>query len=245
MLRRQIRDLIREEYKDQVSGGLADVKKPEDFDPSALANGKKVEMEHTDDPDLAEQIAMDHLTEDPKYYDKLAKMEAGDKKDDEKGGRQPNKEDKAAIKAYLAKRPKGQPDEKYHEFLKSKGLNVPAGEALAYDQAKSESVIRLTVGELKEAIREGMTWSGKPIAAKRNLQNALEYTTGYRVGVSSLGGPRITDFREHGNGFEAMVSGLTDRDPPRIADVLTRKNMYQVVWDTMSNGSVRFRIERF
>jgi hypothetical protein len=42
-----------------------------------------------------------------------------------------------------------------------------------------------------------------------------------------------------------MVSGLTDRDPPRIADVLTRKNMYQVVWDTMSNGSVRFRFERF
>ena len=28
-------------------------------------------MEHTDDKTMAEEIAMDHLTEDPKYYTKL------------------------------------------------------------------------------------------------------------------------------------------------------------------------------
>ena len=32
-------------------------------------------MEHTDDPDLAREIAMDHLTEDPDYYTKLEKVE--------------------------------------------------------------------------------------------------------------------------------------------------------------------------
>jgi hypothetical protein len=50
---------------------------PEEFDPSALSKGQKVEMEHTSDPDVAEHIAMDHLSEDPRYYDKLEKLESG------------------------------------------------------------------------------------------------------------------------------------------------------------------------
>lgn len=49
----------------------------ESFDPNALFRGTKVEMEHTSDPDIAEGIAMDHLSEDPHYYDKLARMEKG------------------------------------------------------------------------------------------------------------------------------------------------------------------------
>jgi hypothetical protein len=62
--------------KDKVPGGRADKKDPKDFDPKQLAKGKKVEMEHTDNPDLALEIAMDHLTEDPKYYDYLEEMES-------------------------------------------------------------------------------------------------------------------------------------------------------------------------
>ena len=63
--------------KDQIPGGLADKKDNKDFDKKQLAKGKKVEMEHTDDPKKAEEIARDHLTEDSKYYDKLEKMEGG------------------------------------------------------------------------------------------------------------------------------------------------------------------------
>ena len=37
-----------------------------------IAKGLKVEREHTDDPSIAKKIAMDHLVEDPLYYDKLA-----------------------------------------------------------------------------------------------------------------------------------------------------------------------------
>jgi hypothetical protein len=40
-----------------------------------LKKGMKVEMEHTTDASVAKEIAMDHLFEDPKYYDKLDKME--------------------------------------------------------------------------------------------------------------------------------------------------------------------------
>jgi len=62
-------------WKDKLPGGLADKRRPEDFDPRALRKGQKVESEHTDDPAIALEIAMDHLTEDPAYYDKLAAIE--------------------------------------------------------------------------------------------------------------------------------------------------------------------------
>lgn len=42
-----------------------------DVDPYELELGIETEMEHTDDPDLAEQIALDHLTEHPNYYSVL------------------------------------------------------------------------------------------------------------------------------------------------------------------------------
>lgn len=60
---------------DQVPGGLGDKKVPSDFDPQQIAKGQKVEMEHTTDPLVALEIAVDHLTEDPLYYDKLEKIE--------------------------------------------------------------------------------------------------------------------------------------------------------------------------
>jgi len=67
-----------ENYHDQIEGGLADNKKPQDFDSEQLAMGLKVEMEHTDDPMIAIEIAMDHLTEMPNYYSELDKMENGE-----------------------------------------------------------------------------------------------------------------------------------------------------------------------
>jgi hypothetical protein len=61
----------------KIPGGLSDKKEPKDFDSRAVAKGQRVEMEHTDDPALAREIARDHLIEDPGYYDKLERMEAG------------------------------------------------------------------------------------------------------------------------------------------------------------------------
>ena len=58
-----------------LPGGDAEKKTREDFDPEQLAAGKKVESEHTNDDAVAEEIAMDHLLEDPDYYKKLEKME--------------------------------------------------------------------------------------------------------------------------------------------------------------------------
>ena len=61
--------------KDKIPGGLADKKKIKDFDPKSLEEGTKVELEHTDNEDIAKEIASDHITEDINYYPKLKKME--------------------------------------------------------------------------------------------------------------------------------------------------------------------------
>jgi len=44
-------------------------------DPKELEMGIKVEMEHTVCPEISRRIALDHLTEIPDYYTRLAKME--------------------------------------------------------------------------------------------------------------------------------------------------------------------------
>lgn len=59
---------------DMIPGGKGDKAKPSDFDPEQLKMGIEVEMEHTKDRRLAREIAMDHLSEDPRYYTKLKKV---------------------------------------------------------------------------------------------------------------------------------------------------------------------------
>ena len=73
----------------KLKGGLSDKMKPEDLAKkhetsinsilSQLKKGMKIEKEHTNDEEKAKEIAMDHIYEDPKYYDKLSKVEIDEK----------------------------------------------------------------------------------------------------------------------------------------------------------------------
>lgn len=77
--------------EDKIKGGYADGKTAGDIAKkhgvslkdieAQLKMGKKVEMEHVDDSDLAEEIALDHLYEIPDYYDRLEDMEKEAKKE--------------------------------------------------------------------------------------------------------------------------------------------------------------------
>ena len=79
-------DKVEKSEKNQIKGGLADHLSVKDIadkhkvDVSKikeqLTKGVKVEMEHTDDPKKAVEIALDHLVESPIYYDELEKMES-------------------------------------------------------------------------------------------------------------------------------------------------------------------------
>ena len=55
----------------KLPGGVGDNTPNDKIDPAQLSIGVQVEMEHTNDPEIAKEIAMDHLTEDPEYYTKL------------------------------------------------------------------------------------------------------------------------------------------------------------------------------
>ena len=45
------------------------------FDIEQIKKGLKVELEHTEDPEIALEITLDHLTEFEDYYDRLEKAE--------------------------------------------------------------------------------------------------------------------------------------------------------------------------
>jgi hypothetical protein len=55
----------------ELKGGVGDATAPANVDPAQLALGVQIEMEHTNDEKIATEIALDHLTEDGQYYQKL------------------------------------------------------------------------------------------------------------------------------------------------------------------------------
>jgi transcriptional antiterminator len=71
--------------ENKLKGGKADKLSPKDiakkFDVSVkdvknqIEKGKKVESEHTDDEEKQNEIASDHVSEFPDYYDRIEKME--------------------------------------------------------------------------------------------------------------------------------------------------------------------------
>lgn len=71
---------MKKNWEDKLKGGKADKSKPEDFNSKALKRGTKHEKEHTKNKNIAKEIAMDHLKEDSRYYEKLEKMEKKSKK---------------------------------------------------------------------------------------------------------------------------------------------------------------------
>lgn len=69
---------------EKLIGGAADNVPDEKFAPEALVEGTQVELEHTDDPSVAKEIAKDHIFENSKpimdkydsdYYKKLKQIE--------------------------------------------------------------------------------------------------------------------------------------------------------------------------
>ena len=62
-------------WKEHIPGGRADGKTPDDYEKSQIEKGKNVEHEHTNNPDTAREIAMDHLEEHDEYYTGLEHME--------------------------------------------------------------------------------------------------------------------------------------------------------------------------
>ena len=72
-------DLLNQNWHNPFKGGLADEKRPKDFDSDQLVKGIKIEFEHVTDIFKAAKIAMDHLMESKNYYITLERMERNSK----------------------------------------------------------------------------------------------------------------------------------------------------------------------
>lgn len=64
----------KEAKTDFMKEGKSKGKRPAGVSDEDIAEGTKVEAEHTTDPEVARKIALDHLTEDKAYYRKLRKI---------------------------------------------------------------------------------------------------------------------------------------------------------------------------
>jgi len=68
VINKVIAKLAKKKVEDKLPGGLGDCEPDNRFDPDQIEKGIKIELEHTDDKDLAKEITKDHLTEVPNYY---------------------------------------------------------------------------------------------------------------------------------------------------------------------------------
>ena len=69
--------------RDMLPGGKGDNTTDAAFDPKEVQMGRQVEQEHTQNPNVAGEIARDHLTEDKKYYSKLDEAGLADERSKE------------------------------------------------------------------------------------------------------------------------------------------------------------------
>jgi hypothetical protein len=122
---------VAKRWKEKVPGGLARV--PPKVDPKQVEKGIKVEREHTDDPDVAREIAYDHLTEDSVYYDKLEEME-------KKGAADLSTPQKAA--EHLQSKLKGMFPDHYVEVTGERGVGISVGRLSEEEYAKEQVASR-------------------------------------------------------------------------------------------------------
>lgn len=68
-------ELSRSGKKDLLEGGKGDNLPDREISADSLAEGAKHEHEHTRNDQIAKEIAKDHLSEDPQYYEKIKEIE--------------------------------------------------------------------------------------------------------------------------------------------------------------------------
>lgn len=141
-------EMEKEASKDILPGGKSDHKPDSDFDKKEITKGMKVESEHTKNKEIQKEIAKDHLTEIPDYYERLAKMEkdAAQKKSKESAPA-PSHENKSFIS--FAKNIFG----KYLEEGLSKGNKNSNSNGVGKNKAKTKS--KKSTGPKPEVIQKG------------------------------------------------------------------------------------------
>ena len=83
-----VKALVKNARPNPIPGGIGDNLDPEDVDPKEFEIGMNVEKEHSPRPDIREDILLDHLQEDPFYYENHDLVNSSLKKKADTGGMQ-------------------------------------------------------------------------------------------------------------------------------------------------------------
>jgi len=124
-----------------LPGGLADDKDALDLslehgeDPQEIqeevAKGIGVEMEHTDDMNVAKEISEDHVAEIPDYYERLEEMEGDAEVEEEKDLGDPDPSDTKIILDFIASQD-DLDDDTLHQLFQTLGVDPHEGEEIVY-----------------------------------------------------------------------------------------------------------------
>jgi len=186
-------------FEDKIPGGLAggmgltDIAKHHNVSVDVLVDefkkGISVEMEHTTDREIAKEIALDHLYEDPKYYTKLASVEEGlgHGYPDQKWMDEHDKEIKKLRKKF--DKEKLQYNEPYALGGGITESLILEGGAYGHMNHPFDTEINLTFGQLKDIVNK---------ALEGNLDLAREKTDGQALAVSWRDG-RLVAARNKGH----------------------------------------------
>lgn len=187
------------ESKEKLKGGKGDNKPDSDFDPDQLSKGIEDEKgEHTPDKDIAKEIAKDHLSKDPDYYEKAEKAGLGENK------KELSKYWKIRAKRRAKRAGRGYPNKKDKEWaleqqVKSESINTRIIKLFEKELSISEEM-SINIEEMLKKIKEErqklsknlsvVTW-GKNKKAKGSISVPLgpEYggvAKGYRKKLKKL-----------------------------------------------------------
>jgi hypothetical protein len=162
----------------KIEGGKGDKSRKTDFPEKQIAEGLKVEREHTKDPKIAEEIALDHLTEDPRYYSKLKTSGLADEL----------KKAKQAIEKLQKRCWEGyEPVPGKKPYSKGscvkKAISAPAIEGGEYKGEKLDAHHHNRLGkEYREMARQAIAKGDKQTAAKHQAKSLFHFSRATEMG---------------------------------------------------------------
>ena len=212
----EVKKLAKEKEKrgEIIKGGLGDNKSPLEFNPKQILMGMKVEMEHTDDPMIALEITLDHLSEDPEYYTVKDNPEASAQynaaKDANKNEEDEDKEMTDMLLGYKSKNVGDSIDESIESELKKKNPAEWHRVQIAKKTLRMPNAILGVMGGMtKEEARDVLNQYGikyeETINEEDEVKNAYQRYLNYQnKDFNSMSDDEKRDYFEIWNKFKSM-----------------------------------------
>lgn len=175
---------------------------------SQIKKGKKVESEHTSDEEKQNEIAMDHVSEFPDYYDRIDKMEKAAKK--YWGEKKKTNESKLLVKKLLREELENLNEGRFANL--AAGVGLAAGSLFGGKDAMAQDKFKDKIENLGDKFNKLKTGAGEELAQLKTVagDKLNQFKDDLKQTVSSVKdktelkniGSRNYSFAEIKKGFE-------------------------------------------